>query len=310
MGRQASVPTDDPFATADALADDGSLFEGLVDLADEAEPNLETEWQYEQDGQVFGPISTKVLLERLYDGTLSPEARVALEGGDFRAIRRIGAFRAHLPKIAAHQAERAQARAAEAERLRRALLRRTAWLAGGLAVVGIGSVLLVGVIRYQRQAAAEATRQAKEAALQAELDDLLASVTIEPPLESLVAPNSGRSAPSSPRRRGRADRSMPEARATGALTRREVLRGVSRAFGGLKHCIVEQIQREPDSVGPQIVLTFSIANDGRARNITLQNRFLRRTPMLPCFQRAMQRVRWRAFRGEVRNVEYPISVRR
>ena len=292
---------------ASGIASDASLFEEFVGARASAGAGLETEWLYEQDGQVFGPISTQVLLEQLYDGTLTPDTPVAVEDGEFRAIRRIGAFRSHLPRIAAHQAEQARAKTEAQARTRRLMIRRLGWGVVGLATVALGSAGVMTAVRYQRQLEAEAARKAQEAALQAELDALMASVTIEPPLASLVRDTALSRRPDRRRRRRRTSSAQ---RGTGALTRKEIVGGLRQAFGGFKRCIVEQIQRDKSSVGPQIVLTFSIGNEGRAKNIGLADRFLRRSPMLGCFQRRMGKLHWRRFKGEVRNIEYPISVRR
>ncbi len=263
--------------------------------------NLDTEWMFEEDGQVFGPISTRTLLERLYDGSLTTDTRVALEGEDFRALAQIGAFQVHLPKIVAARAEREHARALRRAAARQRWIRGVGWLTAGLLVAGAVSFGVMTFVRHRRQVQAEAERLAKETALQKELETLMASVTIEPPLEALVDGDSGRR-----RRKGR----RSARRARGTLTRKEVLRGVHGVFGALKRCIVAQIQRAPESVGAQIMLTFSIGNDGRAKNVAFEDRFLRRSPMKTCFEQGMRRIEWRTFRGEVRNVQYPISVRR
>ena len=40
------------------------------------------------------------------------------------------------------------------------------------------------------------------------------------------------------------------------------MEGVTEVFGGMKRCIVEQIQRQPESVTDRIVLSFSVSNAG------------------------------------------------
>ena len=263
----------------------------------------DTEWFYQEDGQVFGPVSTRGLLQRLYEGTLSADTPVALEDEAFQSIRDIGAFRSHLPKVAEFRAQRARAAAEAAAAARRRMARRAGWIVVGLVVVGLGSAGVAALVRHRRAVQAEAARKAREAALQAELDALMASVTIEPPLEALI--DEKKSTRSSRRRkksrRGRKGR---------VLSRREIMRGVRQVFGEFKHCIVQQIQRAPDSVRSPVVLTFTIANNGRARDVSFTDRFLRRSPMKGCFQASLEKTQWRTFRGEVRNVEYPISVRR
>jgi hypothetical protein len=94
------------------------------------------------------------------------------------------------------------------------------------------------------------------------------------------------------------------------LSDQEVHRGLRRAFPGLERCVKAQIRRAPDTVPARIVLRFAIDNAGRAKDVDLEDRFLRRSPMKPCFEARLSRVRWRPYRGEVRNVEYQMTVRR
>ncbi len=290
--------------------DDGSSSRGAD--ADLRAAVLDTEWLYEEDEQVFGPISTRVLLGRLYDGTLSVDTPVALEGGTFTPIREIAAFASHRQQVATHRARQAEAAAAELEARRRRVRRRLGWVALGGFVLSLGSVAMVLGVRRFQAAQAEAIRKAKEQAMLAELDDLMARVTIEPPLEALVG-GQDESDPSPRRRQARRSRrrrpALPD-RVDRPLSRREVLRGVRPAFGGFKRCIVAQIQRDRGSVGSEIVLLFSIGNDGRARDISVRDRFLRESPLRTCLARRMENLKWRSFTGEVRNVEYPISIRR
>ena len=247
-------------------------------------PSHPTEWLYQEEGQVFGPITTEALIERLYEGSLTPDTAVALEAGEFTRIRDIEAFRPHLSRAAERQAAQAQQRAEAIAARKRQLVRVTMWIAAGLVLVGIGSAAVVRTVRWRREAQQTAAHAAKSAALQTELDRLMASVTIEPPLEALAGDvprrRGGRSSRSA---RGRRTSNLTDA--SGELTRQEVMRGVRRAFRGFKRCIVEQIQRANGSVGSQIVLTFTIGNDGRASGVTFQDRFLRRSPMLHCFRK-------------------------
>ena len=55
--------------------------------------------------------------------------------------------------------------------------------------------------------------------------------------------------------------------------------GVAEVFTGFKRCIVEQMQREPDTVPETIILTFAINNEGKAQDVSLGDRILRKSPM-------------------------------
>jgi len=306
------------------IAGDARHFEDLVRASSSASrTSLDSRWVYQREGRVFGPISAKELLELLYEGTLDFDASVAPDGGEFKPVRRFGVFRAHRERVERH---RAQVRTATARaRRERARLRRRivgASLAAAV-VLGVGGAGVRAWIRSSRRAEAERVKERAEARLRAEIARLSAGIRVEPPLTSLIdgeAADAGEP-PSADRRRAtdrRARRARPSRRraaaakaaARGPLTDGEILKGIGRALPSFKRCIVEQIQRDGSSIDDRIVLRFAIGNDGRARDFALADRFLRASPLQPCLGRQLGSVRWRAFRGEVRNVEYPIRIRR
>lgn len=299
---------------ASGIASDADLFADMLEESSDAVRSLESEWLYQQHGQVFGPVKPKALLEMLYKGDVTPDTPVSSEEGDFRPIRHYAVFRAHLPKIEAHQRERAEAEAAHRAEVRARLKRRLGWASVALVVALVGSAGIAAWVRQSRLAAAEAEKQAKEAELKKELDDLLASVTIEPPLLQVVedpAPDKRAHKRHRRRRKSRAvARFSGGAPKSGELTRSEIMAGVGRAFTGIKRCIVQQMQRDRESVAEQVVLTFSIDNEGRAQNVSLSDRFLRKSPLRACMATKLAKVKWRAYKGEVQNIEYPITIGR
>lgn len=299
------------------IASESTSFEELLEEESHHARRIDSRWLYQLDGQVFGPIRPKELLQMLYQGEIDETTPIAPEDGEFYPLRRVGAFRSHLPKAAAHRSEvEAARRRARAEARQRAF-RNLSLVAGAAALLLLGSVATVWLVRSARQADAERARVEKEAALQRELDALLASVTIEPPLLPLVDGDGGATRRTKGKsRRRRRERNRAVARfsgglsRTGELTRTEIMTGVARAFPGFKRCIVKQIQRDADSVPAQIVLVFSVSNSGRAQQVSLTDRFLRRSPLKDCMAQQLVKVRWRTYKGEVRNIEYPITVGR
>ena len=181
-------------------------------------------------------------------------------------------------------------------------------MVAGLILVG-GSWGLVQYVRGAREAAALKEKEDKEAALKKELEELYASVTIEPPLMPLVKeePQKKRKKKA---RKGKRRRAVATIGGTGELKREEIMAGVAGVFGGFKRCIVKQMQRDPESVPEQIVLTFVVGNNGKARNVSLTDRILRRSPLKDCLAGRLAQAKWRAFKGEVQNVEYPITIGR
>ena len=280
------------------------MFEAMFD-----ERSEHSGWLYQRDAQVFGPVSAKALLELLYDGTLDFETLVAPEAGEFKPARRYGVFRSHQAKVRLHRAQVAEATRRIRDANRRALRRRIGWSVLALGLLIGGAFGLRHWILHQRQAQAEAQSRAEERALQQELDALLASVTLEPPLEPLFEPTTERRTQRRRRRRPPKAAGVP-AKPGAPPTEAEIRQGVAKILPGFKRCIVAQMQRNPDSVGSQIVVSFSVDNRGRARNVRLADRFLRRSPLKPCMARQLAGVRWRAYEGEVRNIDYPIRIGR
>lgn len=310
------------------IAADADQFAELFEENTERARTLDSDWMYQLDDQVFGPIKPRELLEMLYAGELDENSPIALGDDDFQPLRRIGVFRVHLPKVAAHQAKmKAEAEAAKQEQKRK-LFQRLRWLVFAIVILVLGAVGVVAGIRELRERRAEQEKLAKEAALKAELADLYARVTISPPLTAIVRdapvpegsseagpPHSskgkpGKKAHASHRRSRKKAKAQTGEAAGGTLTRQEVMSGVASVFGGFKRCIVSQIQRDPESIPETLVLTFSINNDGVARQVSVRDRFLRNSPLVPCLSRTLAKAHWRKYKGEVQSVEYPITIGR
>jgi len=195
-------------------------------------------------------------------------------------------------------------------------------------VLVVGGAGLRSYVRWSRRVTAERLKAEQEAQLRAEIEGLLAQVSVEPPLAPLIDGESTKRQSARGERAGPSDsdrdgkprpRKRPRrtARATAAaspsgneLSDAEILEGIGRALPRFKRCIVEQIQRDAASIRDRIVLRFAIGNDGRVRDFSLEDRFLRASPLQSCLKDQLVSVQWRSFRGEVRNVEYPIRINR
>ena len=317
-GERAETQEPPPLTPLGGISDDSGLYEDAVKESSADALKSESSWLYKQHGEVFGPVRATELLERLYAGDIADETEIAPEDGDFMALRRYGAFRAHLPKVAEHrkaaqEVAKLEAAAKFAHRLHRAKFLAAAGLAG-LVVFAI----TLTVIRSYRS---ERVAEEQEAKLRNDYDALLASVIIEPPLIEIATepdPEPAKSGAKKRKKRRRRRRSVARfgggdrIKSTGKpgskLTRQEIMRGVATVFGGFKSCIVKQMQRDRSSVPDQIVLSFTIVNDGTVKNPTLDDRHLRREPITACMGKKIGAVRYRSFKGEVRNIDYPITI--
>lgn len=290
------------------LAPDAESFESLLTEDTERVRALGLPWTYQVDGRVFGPVEAREVLELLYRGELSETSLVAPEDEPFRPVSECPAFAPYLATVAAHRQRVATQVAAQAAALART---RRRWAVAVVAVMALAALAVVGVGVY-RTRQAEADRIAEESRLRAEIAGLTESIRIEPPLLPVAPPATATAKKRSRRRRARArkrvDRKAPTA--TGVLTRGEIEEGVRAVFPGIKRCIAKQMQTEPKSVPSRLVLSFAIKNDGTATEVRLSERSLRRSALGSCLAAQLARPRWRPFVGEVRNVEYPISIGR
>lgn len=296
--------------------DDAELFEDLVEPAPEDALTLDAAWLFKLRGQNFGPVSSKVLVEKLYAGEIDGETLIAPEDAEFMALRRYGAFRVHLPKVAEHRAATEEAKRREQE-VRSAQIRR--WLViavltlGGL---GGGGWFVWTSVQKARIERAAREKQEQEDNLKKELDNLLANLTIEPPLVEIVDAEEpdDPAKPGERRRRSAGGPRKPAARfgsdlpPSVPLQRAEVVAGVNEVFSGLKRCIVEQIQRDPDTVGDRVELSFVVNNAGSVAEFDVTDRTLRRSPMKDCMAAKLGALKFRKYIGEVQNIEYPITI--
>jgi hypothetical protein len=304
-----------PRARAGGAGDDAKLFEDLVEPAPEDALTLDAAWLYKVNGQNFGPVSSKVLLDKLYAGELDAESLIAPEEAEFMQLRRYGAFRVHLPKATEHRAATEEARRREQE-VRRSHARR--WLVIGLLSfggLGGGGWLVWTSVQKARVERAERDKAEQEAKLKLEYENLMANLTIEPPLVDLVDEEDEPDPTTPGARRKRSGSKRPAARPgsdlppTVLLQRSEIMSGVNEVFGGLKRCIVEQIQRDPDTIGERIELSFAVNNAGVVQDFDINDRALRKSPMKDCMAGKMAQLKFRKYIGEVQNIEsYPITI--
>lgn len=303
-----------PLRGASGIASDADLFEDLLEESTDSVRRLDSDWLYQVHGQVFGPVKPKELLEMLYRGEITADSPVASEDGEFRPLRHFAVLRSHLPKVEAHRREHAEAKAQEQSEAKVRLKKRLGWASVALVLALLGSFGIAQWVRSSRAAQAEADKVAKEDELKQQLEDLLASVSIEPPLIGVLDEEEDPKQTSKRSRRRRKSRAVARfsggPAGTGDLSRQEIMQGVGKAFDGFKRCIVQQLQRDKDTVPEQLVLTFSVNNEGRAQNVSLKDRFLRRSPLKDCMAGQLSAVRWRAYKGEVQNIEYPITIGR
>jgi len=190
------------------------------------------------------------------------------------------------------------------------------WAIVAVAVVvtlGAGGGFVWTSVANARVEKAAREKREQEEKLKSELANLLANLTIEPPLVDLVdeEPPEEPIKPGQKRRKG-AKRAAPRPGSdlppTVPIQRSEVVAGVNEVFGGLKQCIIEQITRDPDSVTDVIRLSFAVNNAGVVQDFDIDDRNLKKLPIKDCMGAKLGQLRFRKYIGEVQNIEYPITI--
>jgi hypothetical protein len=308
----AAEPTPSRKELPAGISEDAADYADLVEQPENS-MSLESAWLYKLNDQVFGPLRAKALLEKLYSGEVNAETAIAPEDGEFMALRRYGAFRAHLPKAKDHLEALAEVR--QTEKAHRTS-RRTKTIVFAVVALVLGSGAFFGIryaIRSSLEEQAKQKAKEEEKKLLDELADLNAKVTIEPPLIDLpdeTEPGQGGAKGRKKKRTVLSGAAAYNGPPGAELTAGEIIGGIQNAFTGLKACLAQQMRQDRDSVPERLVLSFNINNAGVVQNVDLDDRALRGSPLRSCMASKLTEVHFRKFNGEVRNVEFPITVGR
>src|SRR5262245_27349207 len=154
----------------DGIAEDSEAFEGLVDETTDKARTLESDWLYQLNGQVFGPVKPRELLDLLYNGQINKDTPIAISDGEFAALHRYGVFRVHLPKVEKRKIEIEGVIIADEAAAKARTKKRIWWV---LLAVFIAAPVTYGAVRYIRGLKEEAARREahrKEEALLKEVD--------------------------------------------------------------------------------------------------------------------------------------------
>jgi hypothetical protein len=91
------------------------------------------------------------------------------------------------------------------------------------------------------------------------------------------------------------------------LTNAQAIEPLKAAQGDLKACFKAEMDTNPE-IPAQVVLSYTVTEDGRAINVALDARELRGRPVVPCVQKAIGGLRWPRFSGERKNVSVPFKL--
>ncbi len=303
---------------------------GLTQLAEE--DATQGEWLFKHDDLVLGPVSAIILVEKIKKGELSSETPIARDGQPFRPMKLQSLFRdAWL--------------AAEEER--RLAAEEKAWQSAMSRTRLVRVVVVLALFALPFAAAAAGARALMIARPWDDTPTWIAKVPplvdlpqkppevkkVEPRLPDATQPpqvaDSGNDGdddvdpkdpkkPRTPKKPGdkkgddkKGDDKKDDAKSDGVvqetLSNAEAIAPLKSAAGEMKACFKAEMESNPD-MPAQVVLSYTVTEDGKAINIALDARELRGRPVVGCVQKAIGALRWPRFNGERKNVSVPFKL--
>jgi hypothetical protein len=263
----------------------------------------ESEWTFQRDGHVFGPVSQARLREMMFAGEVAGETPVSENGGPYRPLSGVGRFLVDLRKAEAHL--RVEREATDSRRLaeRRRRLRRAGGIALALLVAGAGlggAAWLAAARPWQRRSAlledfGQGIAIAAPARIGAGRDPAAEAEDLAIPEESAPAP--GRPARAARRPQARAARAPEDGLVQARWDRGDIQAVVAREQRSLAPCLREEARRSPDFAG-EIPIEFAIGNDGRVAALWIDEPRFKGGPLHACLLRTLQGWRFRPFPGQ------------
>ena len=333
----AVPPGDDPSGPSD-------LDPPHTVVNDDVDGATEGEWLFKQDDLVLGPVAASVLVDRIKSGELNGDTPIARDGEAFRPMKLIRLFgdasRAAEDERRLAAEERAYQSAVARTRLMRVVL--VVMLA---AVPAAGAAVVARTVMIKRPWDDSATWIAAVPPM-VDVPERPKDAPPPTPPVALAAANpddavddddddDGGRDPSKPRKPRRprkppsksdpkpdtggassastgggpdaSDPDPPKGNIPETLTNAQAIAPLKSIQGSLKTCFKAEIDSNPD-MPSQVVLSYTVTEEGRAANVSLDARELRGRPVVGCVQKAMGTLKWPRFSGERKNVSVPFKL--
>lgn len=324
-GRPAPAPAPSPSPDEPTGADDDAT---------------KGEWLFKQNDLVLGPVTAIVLVEKIKKGELDGDTPVARDGDTFRPMKLVRLFREAWQATVEEKRHAAEERAYQSA-VTRAKIGRVFVLLLSFALPAAAAAVASRQIMVLRPWDDTPTWIARVPPL-VDLPQRPPEVKkAEPPPQ--VATNTtpddtadddeDPTKPSDPTRPkkpktpksgdgkdgGKAGTaaasttsttSTPEPplpAAVESLTNAQAVAPLKDIQGDLKTCFKAEMESNPD-MPAQVVLSYTITEEGKAINVNLDARELRGRPVVPCVQKAVTTLRWPRFNGERKNVSVPFKL--
>ena len=298
------------------------------------------EWLFKQDDLVLGPVTAIVLVEKIKKGELSADTPIARDGQHFRPMKLLPLFREAW--MAAEEARRlaAEEKAYQSAMTRARLLRVVivvVCFAVPAAAAGAGARAVMIArpwddtadwiakvpplvdlpqkpieVKKEPPPTTVAQNDAKdEEEVEEEVvdpkDGKKTIKKVKKPKDKLAANNGdgqgdGKKDPDAKDGDGKKPSGLPE-----TLTNQQAIEPLKTAAPAMKACFKAEMESNPD-MPAQVVLSYTVTEDGKATNIALDARELRGRPVVACVQKAIGALSWPKFSGERKNVSVPFKL--
>lgn len=273
-------------------------------------------WLYQFGGNLYGPVSTDQLLERVRNGAINEQAVVCQDGhDDFVPLLDHPSLKAAVEKALEQAEELRQKKAAQKKKQTNMLV---VVVVVGVAVVGAVGGGIYGYREWKHSQAVKAANEKREAeekarrereeeeqkkqAQLAALNDLEIDMELLPLVSVSSSGNKTKK-----KKRIVGGKEVDEGPQGCQLDQASMVATFRTAFPQIKGCIRDQSSRG-GSLPEQIMLAFTIANNGSVSSFEIEDRNLRSGPFADCVKRNVTALHFQKFPGERCNIEYPITI--
>jgi hypothetical protein len=254
------------------------------------------EWLFRVGNETRGPVSQKVVVEKLLAGEIGPTTPVAKEGGDFHPIAQIKLFAQHVQQAKKLQVQRS------ARKVRRIVVLAVLLVAAGGSVAGY----FVWQAHQKKLAALAVEKAAKLAELEAKRRDyqkvgdlgLVSLVTFGKEEDVVIKREPRRDAP------GKRPGGSPDTDSPGKGGSVQMVSGCERSTPSilaalpahaskLTVCVAEERKRpEGDLLPARLDITFVVRPDGKVVEFDILDRHYRTGLLKNCMTKVFNSVRY------------------
>ncbi len=273
------------------------------------------EWLYRRHGEVFGPLDSRHLAAKLYQGEIDAGTPVSPDGGRWAPVGEVPLFRLHARK--AEAALRVEREVTGARLLVQRKRRRNTALVVGLAVAAVaGAGLAAYLLAPGRGRVSPLLEDFGEGIRVASARVVTGSARRAEDVEVEVALDPGQPArpartdrPARPAARGPATAGPGDELVAAHFNVGRIQAVVNREQHTLAPCFREEAARSVDFRG-QVPLEFAIGNDGRVAALWIDEPRFKDGPLRECLLRSLAAWRFDPFPGQRPTVQLAFSIGR